>query len=135
MRLGLFLATGIGLAGAPHISSAADASWPAVGALEDGMSTSCGGGTVSTGPEWTASARGQVDIKGNMLTFKSTSPFPNNSFTVDLKALQPDGSGRVVGKDDKNREFYLTFDPGSGARTFKVTYRYNACRRVYTPTT
>jgi hypothetical protein len=50
-----------------------------------------------------------------------------------LKALQPDGSGKVVGKDDKNREFYLTFDPGSGARPFNVTYRYNACRRVYTP--
>ena len=68
MRLGLFLTTLIGLAGASHISSASEASWPAVGALENGMSTSCGGGTVSTGPEWTASARGQVDIKGNTLT-------------------------------------------------------------------
>ena len=135
MRLGLFLTALIGLAAASHISSAADATWAAVGALENGMSTSCGGGTVSTGPEWTAPAPGQVDIKGNTLTFKSTSPFPNNSFTVDLKALQPDGSGKVVGKDDKNREFYLTFDPGSGARPFHVTYRYNACRRVYTPTT
>ena len=83
MRLALFLATVIGLAGAPHVSSAADASWPAVGALENGMSTSCGGGTVSTGPEWTAPARGQVDIKGDTLTFKSTSAIPNHSFTVD----------------------------------------------------
>ena len=135
MRLGLFLTTLIGLAGASHIASAADATWPAVGALENGMSTSCGGGTVSTGPEWTASARGQVDIKGNTLTFRSTSAIPNHSFTVDLKALQPDGSGKVVGIDNNNREFYLTFDPGSGARPFNVTYRYNACRRVYTPTT
>lgn len=135
MRLGLFLSTLIGLAGTSHISGAADASWPAVGALENGMSTSCGGGTVSTGPEWTALARGQVDIKGNTLTFKSTSPIPNHSFTVDLKGLQPDGSGKVVGKDKDDREFYLTFDPGSGARPFHMTYRLKACRRVYTPTT
>jgi hypothetical protein len=52
-----------------------------------------------------------------------------------LKALQPDGSGKVVGIDNNNREFYLTFDPGSGARTFHMTYRLKACRRVYTPTT
>jgi hypothetical protein len=135
MRLGLFLTTLIGLAGASHISSAADASWPAVGALENGMSTSCGGGTVSTGPEWTSPAHGQVDIKGNTLTFKSTSAIPNHSFTVDLKALQPDGSGKVVGTDKNNREFYLTFEPGSGARPFLMTYRLKACRRVYTPQT
>ena len=133
MKLGLFLATLIGLAGASHISSAADASWAAVGALENGMSTSCGGGTVSTGPEWTSPAYGQVDIKGNTLTFKSTSAIPNHSFTVDLKGLQPDGSGKVAGIDKNNREFYLTFEPGSGARIFHMTYRYKACRRVYTP--
>ena len=57
MRMGLFLTTLIGLAGASHISSAADATWAAVGALENGMSTSCGGGTVSTGPEWTPDVR------------------------------------------------------------------------------
>ena len=37
MRLGLFLTTFIGLAGASHISSAADATWAAVGALENGI--------------------------------------------------------------------------------------------------
>ncbi len=135
MRLGLFLTTLIGLAGASHISSAADATWAAVGALENGMSTSCGGGSIGTTPEFTSPAYGQVDIKGNTLTFRSTSPIPNHSFTVDLKALQPDGSGRVVGIDKNNREFSLTFDPGSGARTFHMTYRLKACRRVYTPET
>ena len=132
MRLRLFLATLIGLAGASHISSAADATWAAVGALEDGESRLCGGGSIPL-PEWTSPAYGQVDIKANTLTFKSTSPFPNNSFTVDLKALQPDGSGKVVGKDDKNREFYLTFDPGSGARPFLVTNSITPCRTVFTP--
>ena len=137
MRLGLFLATLIGLVGASHISiaaisSATDETWTAVGKLEDGRALSCAGGSVPM-PEWAGQADGQVDIKGNTLTFKSTSPIPNHSFTVDLKTLKPDGSGRIVGKDAKNRTFYVTFDPGSGARPFYLTYSYNACRRVYTP--
>ena len=132
MRLGLFLTTLIGLAGASHISSAADETWAAVGALENGMSRLCGGGSIPL-PEWTTPADGQVDIKGDTLTFKSTSAIPNHSFTVDLKALQPDGSGTVVAKDNKNRKFYVTFDPGSGARPFHVTNSINACRSVFTP--
>ena len=132
MRLGLFLTTFIGLAGASHISSAADATWAAVGALENGMSTSCGGGSIPL-PEWAGPAYGQVDIKGNTLTFTSTSRIPNHSFTVDLKTLQPDGSGKVVGKDKNNREFYLTFDPGSGARQFHVTSSITPCGYVFTP--
>jgi hypothetical protein len=131
MRLGLFLTTLIGMAGASHISSASDASWVAVSGMENGTSPYCGGGQftgqqVSLGQnDW------QVDIKGNTLTFASRSGY--RSSTVDLKALQPDGSGKVVGKDDKNREFSLTFDPGSGARPFWMTYSYSACRRGYTP--
>ena len=132
MRLGPFLTTLIGLAGASHISSAADATWVAASTLENGTSPYCAGGQFP-GPEWTGQADGQVDIKGNALTY--TSRATNRSYTLDLKALQPDGSGKVVGKDDKNREFYLTFDPGSGARPFHVTNSINACRRVYTPKT
>ena len=134
MRVGLFLTTLIGLAGASHISSAADATGVAASSLEDGISPYCAGGQFP-GPEWTAQADGQVDIKGNTLTYTSASRAPNRSFTLDLGALQPDGSGRVVGKDDKKREFYLTFDPGSGARPFHLTSSINACRRVFTPKT
>ena len=130
MRLGLFLTTVIGLAGVSDIASAADASWVATAGLENGMSPYCAGGQFN-GPPFSGDWR--VDVRGNTLTLASRTT--NRSFTLDLKALQPDGSGRVVGKDDKNRDFYLTFEPGSGARTFNVTYRYNACRRVYTPTT
>ena len=132
MRSGLFLTTLIGLAGASHISGAADATWGAVSSLENGMSPYCAGGQFPD-PEWIAQDDGQVDIKGNTLTYSSTSQAPNRSFAHDLKALQPDGSGKVVGKDDKNRKFYLTFDPGSGARPFQMTSSINACRRVFTP--
>lgn len=134
MGLEFLLATVIGLASASQASSTPDATWAAVGTLEDGLSPYCGGGTVGM-PEWVGRADGQVDMKGNTLTFRSTSAIPNHSFTVDLKALRPDGSGTVAGKDAKNREFHLTFDPGSGARPFHMTYSYNACRRVYTPQT
>jgi hypothetical protein len=93
MRLGLFLTTLIGLASASHISSAADTTWIAVATLENpACDTSFGGPPGPT--DW------QVDIKGNTLTFTRQTT-TRSSFTVDLKALQPDGSGRVVGKDDK----------------------------------
>lgn len=136
MRLGLLLTTLIGLAGASHVSIAAtsgttDATWAAYGALENGM-VSCSGGTIPM-PEWAWPTEGQVDLKGSTLTFTTASRAPNSSFTVDLKALQPDGSARVAAKDNKNRTFYVTLDPGSGPRPFYLTYSYNACRRVYTP--
>jgi hypothetical protein len=125
MRLGLLLTTLIWLAGASQISSAADATWVAVSTLENpACDTSIGGPPGPT--DW------QVDIKGNTLTFTSRST-TRRSFTVDLNALQPDGSGRVVSKDDKNREFYVTFDPGSGARPFFVTNSITPCRTVFTP--
>ena len=129
MRLGLFLTTLIGLAGASHISSASDASWVATSGLENGTSPYCAGGQFNGPPfgggDW------RVDIKGNTLTFASRAR--NRSYTVDLKALQPDGSGKGVGKDDKNRDFYVTFDPGSGARPFEVTNSITPCRTVFTP--
>jgi hypothetical protein len=134
MKCKLFLTTLIGLAGASHISSAADATWVAVSALENGTSPYCAGGQFSRQAEALGQNEWQVDIKGNALTF--TSRTSKRSFTLDLKALRPDGSGKVVGKDDdKNREFYVTFDPGSGARTFLVTSSINACRTVFTPKT
>ncbi|MCC7274258.1 MAG: hypothetical protein IT561_16445 [Alphaproteobacteria bacterium] len=137
MKRGLLLATSIGLAGASAIvlaatSSSTDATWAAIGKLEDGSSVYCAGGTVPM-PEWAWQTEGQVDLKGSTLTFTTASRAPNSSFSVDLKALQPDGSGTAEARDDKNRRFYVTLAPGSGARPFRVTYSYNACRRVYTP--
>jgi class 3 adenylate cyclase/peptidoglycan hydrolase-like protein with peptidoglycan-binding domain len=111
---------------ASHISSAADATWAAFPTLEN-PACAAGIGGAQRPADW------QVDIKGNTLTYASRST--KSSFTVDLKALQPDGSGRVVGKDDKNREFYVTFAPGSGARPFREASSITPCRYVYTPKT
>jgi hypothetical protein len=131
MKLGLFLTTLIALAGASHISSAADATWVAVSTLENGISPYCAGGQFTGQQVSLGQTDWQVDIKGNTLTYTSRAGY--RSFTLDLKALQPDGSGKVVGKDDKNREFYVTFDPGSGARPFLVTNSITPCRTVFTP--
>ena len=133
MRLALFLTTSIGLAGASHISSATDATWVAVSTLENGISPYCAGGQFAGLPEYARQGDWQVDMKGNTLTYTSRST--RRSYTLDLKALQPDGSGKVVGRDEKNREFYLTFDPGSGARPFHVTNSITPCRSVFTPRT
>ena len=95
------------------------------------MSPYCAGGQFTGQQVSLGQTEWQVDTKGNTLTFTSRST--KRSFTLDLKALQPDGSGKVVGKDDKNREFYLTFDPGSGARPFHVTNSITPCRTVFTP--
>jgi peptidoglycan hydrolase-like protein with peptidoglycan-binding domain len=111
---------------ASHLSGAADASWVAYPTLEN-PACAAGIGGAQRPADW------QVDIKGNTLTYTSRST--KSSFTVDLKALQPDGSGRVVGKDDKNREFYVTFAPGSGARPFHEASSVTPCRYVYTPKT
>ena len=133
MRPGLLITTLIGLAGTAPIASAADATWGATGALENGSNSYCAGGTIPM-PEWAWPTDGQVELKGSTLTYTTPSRAPNSSFTVDLKTLQPDGSGTVATKDGKNRTFYVTLEPGSGPRPFKMTYSYNACRRVYTPT-
>lgn len=127
MRLGLLLTTFVGLAGASHIAGAADASWVAASTLEN---PTCAASRIDGGAR--SVADWQVDIKGNTLTSTSRDT-TKRSFTVDLKALQPDGSGKVVGKDDKNREFYLTFDAGSGARPFHVTDSLTPCRTVFKP--
>ena len=134
MKGKLFLTTLIGLAGASHISSAADATWVAVSTLENGTSPYCAGGQFTGQAEGLGQGDWQVDIKADTLTFASRAT--NRSYTLDLKALQPDGSGKVVGKDDdKNREFYVTFDPGSGARPFHVTNSITPCRTVFKPKT
>jgi hypothetical protein len=115
----LFLITLVGLASASHVASAADAAWVAVSTLERGTSQNCGGGQG----DW------KMEIRGQALTYVSPT---NVTRTIDLKALQADGSGKVTAKDDKNREFYLTFEPGSGPRIIHFTNSLNACGWLFT---
>jgi hypothetical protein len=113
----------IALTGFSHVSHGADANWIAVSTMEKGTQQNCGNSGQSN---W------QVEIKGNTLKY-TVIPSGNRSFTLDLKSLQPDGAGRAVGKDDKNREFYVTFEPGNGPRVFHVTNSINACGYLFTP--
>jgi len=54
---------------------------------------------------------------------------PASGRTYHVKFNPP----KVTGKDDKNREFYLVFEPGNGPRIFHHTNSLNACGWVYTP--
>src|SRR5258707_13233106 len=96
MRLGLFLTTLIGLAGASHISSAADATWVAVSTLENGTSPYCAGGQFTGQQVSLGQTDWQVGIKGNTLTYTSRAAY--RSFTLAFKGLQTAGSANVVGK-------------------------------------
>ena len=133
LKPGRSTATWLGLAVLAWPCLAADAAWVAQSALADGTSPYCAGGQFP-GPQWTAASEGEVRISGTTLTY-TTSPgrFPASSFSLDLAALRPDGSGTVAGRDERNREFLVTFAPGSGPRPFEVTNAINACRRVFTP--
>ncbi len=63
MRLGLFLTTLIGLAGASHISSAADASWLAAGAVRSTSRYDAASNTIR--PIRWQTLVAEVDILGN----------------------------------------------------------------------
>lgn len=118
------------LAGAAPAFGAADATWVAASRLENGLSPYCAGGQFPA-PAFNGQTDWVVAIEGDRLTLASQAV--HRSYTFDLRALQPDGSGRAVGKDDRNRELHLTFDPGSGARPFHMGNSIDACRYVFAP--
>ena len=120
MSKALFILTAVGLVCVSHISSAADAAWAAVSTLERGTSQNCGGGQA----DW------KMELKGQALSYVTST---NVKRTIDLNSLQADGSGKVTAKDDKDREFYLTFEPGNGPRVIHITNSRNACGWVLTP--
>lgn len=115
------LVAGCAVVGFAPAGVAADASWTAVTSLAKGTSQNCGGGQS----DW------RVEIKGTTLKYGSMTT--NYSYSVDLKALQPDGAGKVTAKDDKNREFYVTFEPGMGPRPFQVANSITPCVWLFTP--
>lgn len=116
----LFTMIAVAVGGATHVASAADATWVAVSTLERGTTQNCGTGQS----EW------KMEIKGQTLTYVAPN---NNTRTIDLKSLQADGSGKVTAKDDKNRDFYVTFEPGSGPRVMRLTNSISACGWLFTP--
>ena len=131
MKRELLCAALVGLVGAGRVAAAADASWIATSQLENGQSPYCTGGQFAGPPAYAGQGDWQVAVRGTTLTYSRRAT--NRTFTLDLAALQADGSGRVVGRDDKDREFYLTFEPGTGARPFAVTDPITPCRTVFTP--
>jgi hypothetical protein len=72
----------------------------------------------------------KLDFNGTVLQGKSDT---GADFRVDTKTLKPDGSGRVATKDDKGRDRYFDFEPGTGHRPFRTSNGFNACQFTFTP--
>jgi hypothetical protein len=55
-----------------------------------------------------------------------------NTFRIQAP-LKPDGSGKVIGLDDKNRPSTVNLDAGAGPRAARVTPPYSPCVWMWRP--
>jgi hypothetical protein len=67
--------------------------------------------------QWRARATGQV----------------NNVWTLQLKKLNGDGTGRLVGKTKTGQEYFFDFDVGRGPRPIRQTSTVTGCRYLWSP--
>jgi hypothetical protein len=67
-------------------------------------------------------------IKDNVLYARSTG---RENWYMGLKPLKPDGSGRLVFKDDLGRENIFEFEAGTGPR--KIRHIFNNCVYLWAP--
>lgn len=104
---------------------AADASWVSAKVLEGGVPNNCGQGY----PDY------RIEIKGN--TLKSTpvggDSSAASSTTLNIKTLQPDGSGRVSVKNNAGKTWNYDFDAGAGPRKVRYGNDFSACRYAWVP--
>jgi hypothetical protein len=102
--------------------AAQSAKWWAVAVLEGGDSKVCGG---------TDYTKFEVEMNGGLLKTRLASGSPN---TFRLQApLKPDGSGKVIGLNDKNRPSTFNFDAGAGPRVVRVMPPYSPCVWIWRP--
>jgi hypothetical protein len=114
-----FLVLACGLAGPVEAQSA---KWRAVAILDGGDSKNCGG---------TQYTKFEVEMVDGLLKTRTPSGSAN---VIRLQApLNADGSGKVIGLNDRNRPLTFTFEPGSGARLVKVMPPYSTCIWTWQP--
>ncbi len=103
---------------------AQSAKWRAVSILEGGDSKNCGA---------TKYTKFDVEMNDSLLMAKAAS---GTAITFRLQsALNPDGSGKVVGLNDKNRPSTFEFAAGTGPRQVKMTPPYSTCVWTWQPLT
>jgi hypothetical protein len=72
-----------------------------------------------------------VEIKSDVVRRRATSGAPRD-LTL-LSPLNPDGSGKVLALNAKNRVATLDFDAGEGPRTIRYTPPYSMCTWAWVP--
>ncbi len=98
--------------------------------------------------QWTAAVtleRGQPSVCGRQEArlietgdglFKGADIIDGGTWTLPLRSLNADGSGRIVAYESRSKEETLfDFDPGVGPRTVRQTTNRAACVWAWTPMT
>jgi hypothetical protein len=113
------------LCACPGLAGAADASWVSAKVLEGGSPSTCGYGY----PDY------RIEIKGTTFTSAPVggSSSEASSTTLNIKALQPDGSGRITNKNRAGKTWNYDFDAGAGPRKVRYGNDFSACRYAWVP--
>jgi|SRR6516164_6700265 hypothetical protein len=96
--------------------------WRAVSILEGGDSKNCGGTTYT---------KFEVEVTDGLVKTRMPPGGPN---TFRLQApLKSDGSGKVIGLNDKNQPVTFNFDPGTGPRLVYISPPFSPCVWTWQP--
>src|SRR5215475_8176531 len=100
--LAVLVCSGLLLAAA---ASAADYSWVAQRVLEGGTFRNC------AGPNYFDF---KIEITGKTVAITEISPQSRGTVKLDLNALKPDGSGKIIFKGRLGFNWFYAFEPGVG---------------------
>jgi hypothetical protein len=109
----------------PASLRAADATWVSAKALESGVPRNC----ADSYPDY------RIEIKGN--SFKSvpvgSDTSEASSTTLNLKSLNPDGSGKITITNKAGKTWSYEFSVGDGPRKIKYGNEFTSCRYAWVP--
>jgi hypothetical protein len=95
------------------VASAQDAEWKTEASVVSGSPRNCGQGP------WHLKAA----IKGQTYSVVGD----RFNFSINIASLKPDGSGRVVGKNEVGNDIYFDFDSGAGPRKIRFSRPASEC--------
>lgn len=100
--------------------------WTAAMSLDAGAHRNCGG------PSFTDR---NIEANGYVLRSAPTGGANQNegNATMDLRPLNPDGSGRLSAKDKAGRTWYWDFESGSGPRKIRIRREDKECIYLWSP--
>jgi hypothetical protein len=113
------------LLGLSKVVIGADYSWTAANDLVNGSQRNCGNEPYS---------HYKIEVNGKRLVGTPVTTTRGSPFVLDLRSLQPDGSGRVTAVDpNKKIPFSFDFAAGAGPRKILIGSNNMECRYLLTP--